>query len=234
MIEAFHRFLRRGFCQFIQVKPDSVPFDEALQLVLMSYRTVVHSTTGESPAFLTYATDLRPAIEGDWRLLHRCDERDRAKFLTNLRLDIQLQAYENRVRANKASNKGRGDRVFELNDLVLCELTPIEMLQASHLTESGRKLRPRWSLPYRVERVLHQGKTAVVKNLITSRTKEVHLQHARFIDRPINDIQRMMWNDVIKQEGLSMFDNWTRREKLQAFWEEVDRPQKRMKLDDGS
>lgn len=225
-IESFHRVLKKGFLHFAQVSEDNIPFDEVLQLILLGYRSVVHSTTNETPGFLLYGVDLRPALDNDWRYCRSTDEKQRLEFLNNMRLDVQYQAIRSIMKKNKEKNEGRKDAAFQLNDLVLTRNTPFEMSQMVHFSgEHGCKLIPRWSTPSRVIKISPGNKTAIVKNIISGKIKEVHLQNARPINAPVADCQREEWEKVMLLDGLSMHDKDARRKILQDFWEEVGTPQ---------
>ena len=100
VIESFHRTLSTGLRHF---KHDKIPIDEALELVLFGYHSTIHSTTNQSPSYLTFGLDPRLASDCDWRAERHPTNEERLKFLSTLRLDVQLQAQEaiNRQNANK-------------------------------------------------------------------------------------------------------------------------------------
>ncbi|KAH0471396.1 MAG: hypothetical protein KVP17_004122, partial [Porospora cf. gigantea B] len=64
IVEAFHprlsSFLR-------QIDQEEIPFPEALDSALFSYRATLHGSTQESPFYLTFGLDPSVGIEGDWR-----------------------------------------------------------------------------------------------------------------------------------------------------------------------
>lgn len=224
-IESFHRYLRRGLTDF-NSSSSKLPFNEALQLILMAYRSTVHSSTHETPAFLTYGTDLRSPLEGDWRFATSVEEKDRIKFLNILRLDLQYQVYKRRIAANMKSNDGRQDIGFSINDLVLCRTQSFKKNEARHQEfPSGKKLVPSWGLPCRVIKVLPGRKSAYVRSLLSGRDRHVHLQDARFLQPPKCSEMTQSWNQQIEGEMDSMFNPARRREVLEKFWEEVHFPQ---------
>lgn len=92
LIESFHRTLAKGLGSFIHPGGEKIEFKEALALVLYSYRASIHLTTGESPAFLTYGRDLKPARGGDWRFgPKQWDEGVRVQFLNELRSRFSIK-----------------------------------------------------------------------------------------------------------------------------------------------
>jgi transposase InsO family protein len=223
-VESFHRVLRKGLSRLRMTSRVPVVFDEALQLSLMGYRLTVHSTTNESPGFLTYGVDLRPAQEADWRYLRNEGEQMRTQYLNDMRIDVQFKAIKCIEARNRAANKDRSDMEFKLYELVLTRNTPQEMLQLSRRI-GGRKLVPRWSAPSRVVRVWSGGKRAVVRNLVTLKTKEVHVQDIRLVGLPEGDAQRQEWEAVLSQSELSMYDECTQQDILARFWQELEAPQ---------
>lgn len=96
VIESFHRTLNTGF-RFFNHK--ITPFHAALHNILFSYRVTIHSTTGHSPSFMIYGQDLRLTPDSEWRLKMNPEAAERLKFLSTLRLDVQLGAHHIRRRA---------------------------------------------------------------------------------------------------------------------------------------
>jgi len=227
VIESFHRTLNKGLSAF-NVPPHrpTISFHEALDLVLYSYRATLHSTTGESPAFLVYGVDLRPPMSNDWRFQRNVTVQERLKFLNEMRLDIQLQAYEKRLHANEKRNKYRAPSEFQLYQLILVRATDHDRLKYAHYSgEYKHKLIPKWSLPHRVITVYPGKKKALVRSLLTRDERLVHIQDVRFLQPPQSLLQREEWERVVLQDINSMFDPQVRREKLEQFWEAIDYPQ---------
>lgn len=223
-IESFHRVLRKGLIPFLNDKTERIPFDEALQLVLMSYRCTIHSTTNESPGFLTYGMDLQSPVHNDWRFIRNKEEQDRLQYLNNMRLDIQFQAIKNIELRNRRTNEGRIDKGFDVNELVLTRNTPFEISQLAHQLGS-RKLTPRWSIPCRIIRVFPGQKKAIARNLISGKLKEVHIQDVRFIAFPQGDEQKQEWEKILVNAEISLQDPASRDLILNKFWQDLEYPQ---------
>lgn len=225
-IESFHRTLNKGLASFeTNEETSALSFDEALQLILYSYRLTIHLTTGETPGFLTYGIDLRPPNDNDWRFTQDVPMQQRLKFLNETRLEIQWKAYDQRLRANERKNKERTPTEFEQYQLVLVRATDYERLRMAHSTgEHKHKLTPKWSLPHRVLIVYPGKKRALVRNLISFQQRVVHIQDVRFLRVPDNKIQRDEWNQIILKSLETMYDPEFRQTKLEAFWKEVDHP----------
>ena len=219
VIESFHRTLSIGLRHFNQ---RCISFSEALNLVLFGYRATPHLTTGHSPSYLTYGIDPRLAPDCDWRMEKAATEQERLKFLSTLRLDVQLQARNVLNRQNMRRNESRKSVVFEEGQLVLCRLIPLEQLQYK---TAFYKAVPRWTLPHRVIRVLPSEKSAIVRCLITQKTRQVHIQDVEFIMPPQGDVQRKEWFDLAQQEASSMYDPAVCRTTIEKFFEELDTPQ---------
>ena len=226
-IESFHRNFNKGLSSFEDSDSTSaISFDEALQLVLYSYRSTLHLTTGESPAFLTYGIDLRAPADNDWQFERNVQMQERLKFLNRMRLEIQWKAYDERLRAIERKNKKRVPTEFQLYQLVLVRATDYDRLRVAHSTgDHVHKLIPKWSLPHRVILVYPGAKKALVRNLLTGQQRLVHLQDVRFLQPPQSHVQREEWDLIISKALESMFDASFRQEKLQAFWQAVDHPQ---------
>jgi hypothetical protein len=227
VIESFHRVLRKGLSSF--EAPSHRPttsFYEALDLVLYSYRSTIHSTMGDSPGFLTYGIDLRPPADNDWRFCRSTSMKERLKFLNEMRLDIQWKAYDQRIRENQVKNQGRQPVEFELYQLILVKANDYDRTKYAHFSnEHKHKLIPKWSLPHRVTSVYPGKKKALARDLLTQKERHVHIQDVRFIKAPLTHLQREEWDKILVKEIDSMFDPQVRREKLDQFWEAIEFPQ---------
>jgi hypothetical protein len=106
----------------------------------------------------------------------------------------------------------------------LCRVHPDSRRRVSYLSyPEGKKLAPVWSLPYRVIKVLSEGKAAMVRSLLSPEVRHVHLQNARIIEAPRCSVVQEVWNEHVCREE-SIFDPLVRREVLEKFWEEVETP----------
>ncbi|MGH2622818.1 MAG: integrase catalytic domain-containing protein, partial [Sphingobacterium sp.] len=222
VIESFHRTLSTGL-RYLDQKV--VPFNEALGLVLFGYRATPHSTTGHSPSFLVYGIDPRLTPDGDWRREQSPLLQERFKFLSTLWLDVQLQAQNALNRQNMQKNEARKPVFFEDGQLVLCRLLPLEQLRYK---SAFYKAVPRWTLPHRVLRTLPSLRSAIVRCLITGKTRQVHIQDVQFIDPPRGDVQQEEWADLVHKEIKSMFDPEQCNLIIKAFFEAIAEPQRQL------
>jgi transposase InsO family protein len=225
-VEAFHRTLNRRLTHFEnETKFGEVPFPTALQLILWSYRAVIHSTMGESPAFLVYGIDPRSPIDNDWRMMDRTPEKDRVKFLNLLREDTQFRAFQRLKWLN--DRKQRIDVDIAPGDLVLVRQQHRDIIESATRDQTATKLVSRWGLPCRVLRPIYQtGNRFLVSDILTGREREVHITDIRAISPPQDDQQRQEWSDLIAEEiRKTMFDPTEREQALKRFWVSVDQPQ---------
>jgi len=77
--------------------------------------------------------------------------------------------------------------------------------------------------------VLPNKKSAIVRCLLTQKTRQIHIQDAKFISAPKCDIQQQEWYDIVHSEAKSMFDPTTCREVIENFFEEINQPQVQLK-----
>jgi hypothetical protein len=142
-------------------------------------------------------------------------------------------------RASQLGNtKGIGRDQIHLNDLVLLRLSPQE-LQKYHTFEGSMKLRPKWSLPYRVIQITPDGQAAQLRCLISGSKRQLplrkaHIQDLRFISPPRDLQQRAEWERIIAEETLGDFRNLSKRRViLNQFWEKVEPtgPNKRLRVE---
>ena len=191
-------------------------------MVLFAYRSTLHTTTANTPAFLTYGVDLRLAPDIDWRMEPELTTQERLKFLSTLRLDIQLQALRALSRQNITKNRHRIPTQFEEGQLILVRALPLDQLKYK---VSFYKAVPRWSLPHRVIRVFPGNKKAVVRCLLTSNSREVHIQDAQFILAPQGETQVAEWMKLARIQAESMYDPTTCKAKINEFFQQVTMPQ---------
>jgi transposase InsO family protein len=230
LIESFHRMLNKRISLFDKNSSENIGFPTALQLILWSYRIVIHSTTRETPSFLVYGLDLRPPCSQDWRFDSPQHEKDRIVFLNIMREDIQYQAYQRRLQENTKKNTNRTMFTLEENQLVLLRSTPKERQCAATNCGQATKLVPRWSLPHRVLHVYPGGQRALVRNLVTRYTRDAHITDIRLIEKPADEVQRTLWEQEVHENIPSMFESKEREKILRNFWEEIEYPQRTMAL----
>ena len=226
-VETFHRVLVKGFAHFCLSTPSSLSFEEALCLILMGYRATIHLSTRESPAFLLYGVDMRPAVERDWRSFRAVADRDRALYLSLIRLDIQAKALQAQQLLEEKFQKDRLVREFRVGDLVLMRYSEKEWVTLSRMYGS-RKIVPKWSIPYRVERVYRSGTVALLRSVVSgfrrfATMREVQLQNARFIEPPGSEEMQRLWDSAIKGAVESTaLDPSTANRLLSTDWEDFE------------
>jgi transposase InsO family protein len=224
MIETFHRTLKKNIAS-IHLNNNQIPFSTAVQLASYSYRSTIHLALGDSPAFLTFGSDLRPPIENDWRFLRHASDRQRAKVLSEIRLQQYERAHAQFVFLSQLDQPGRTHDVFEVGDLVLVAL-PKEEIARNTRREKNFKIAPKFGMPARVIRVSSNRKTAMVRHLGSGRTQEVHIQQARFLSLPACSILQRQWLDVASREAEAVIDHPQKRQQyLSTFWKELTQPQ---------
>ena len=218
-IESFHQTLNTHF-RFINQA--SMPFEEALDMSLCAYRATPHHSTGHSPSFLVFGQDPRLATDVDWRMEAVPIDQERLKFLSALRLDVQLQSQLQAISLNVKRNEDRQPVEFTEHQLVLCRHLPLDRLKYK---TAFYKAIPRWTTPYRVLKVLPSRKTAVVKCLLTNSTRQVHIQDVRFIEQPDGEVQHKEWEKIISEEAVNIYQPGVAQEVIRRFFTRLAEPQ---------
>ena len=186
-IEAFHKHLNRMFND-ISLLPN-IPIKDALPLALYRYRTLIHTSTHESPAFMLYGCDMRPIQPFDWRFREPSDHDSRIQYLSQVRKDILDQAL--RLRMYKMSEEVK--QPLKIGELVLAPASSYEVQRHQVQTKTSLKLIPKWTLPARVIQTFPVNQRAIIKYLLTGVTREVHIIDLRVIKPPIDIHQRKEW-----------------------------------------
>lgn len=224
-IESFHRTLNRRVIYFENLSHEAkLPFETVLQLILWGYRAVIHSTMGESPAFLVYGIDPRPPLDNDWRMIDKVPEQDRVRYLNLLREDIQARAFRRLQYLN--DEKRRLENTVEIGDLVLVRKQPHEIIQMGIRDATATKLLPHWGLPGRVVRAYKGANRLLVRDLTSGREREVHITDIRAVSPPQTEHQRQEWENQVETElSKSVLEPRERQHRITRFWEQVDQPQ---------
>lgn len=228
-VESFHRTLKKGLKQF-QLEGLYTTIDDALQLVCYSYRSTVHLSTGESPAFLTMGMDPKPPMESSWPGMTRSPtDEERLRYLSTMRLNLMYQAKRRQeVLAERLGVKENTEN-YKIGDLVVVKLDPYELQNLSRI-EGTRKLVPLWGIPGRIVRMFPGKGQVYVKNLLTKELVEVHRERLRRVNPPLSPLQKLEWERVLSHsmKSLGILDITNpveRKEILLQFWQEVDIPQ---------
>lgn len=229
LIETFHRTLKKNIAS-IHLENKSIPFSTAVQLAAYSYRSTIHLALGDSPAFITFGTDLRPPIENDWRFLNHPEDAQRAKVISEIRLQQTERAHAQFVHLSNLDQVGRTHDLFELNDIVLVSLSDKELTSTARV-EKDRKIAPKFSLPARVVQVSKNGKTATVRHFGSGRTQEAHIQNVRFVTLPSCPTLRQQWFSIAAQNAESTISDPARRELyIKTFWKDIIDAQEQIRV----
>jgi hypothetical protein len=223
-VESFHRTLRRGLGYF-HLTAAELSFTEALDLVLLGYRASPHSTTGDTPAYLATGVDLGPFEDGVPSARDTRKEADRRAFITLLRFDMSLRSAVRDEILRRKMLDHPPNRSFRVGELVLLPASQSDLSRFSNLA-GGAKLAPRWSLPHRVVQV-KSANTALVKDLVTHKVREVHISKCRFVSPPCDDQQAAEWSQLLEKELEASPDVWSPEERHQVIDKFFERPSKR-------
>lgn len=209
-VEAFHKTLNKFFTFNFR----KVLMPEALSLALYSYRSLIHSSSLESPAFLVYGRDLVPPQDCDWRFYSEASTQERIRFINQLRKDILTRSQQlSRIARDKALSVD-----LRVNDLVIVKARPPDLLQHGLRGEFSTKLIPKWSLPARVEGLAENRQRIHIRFLVTGRTRTVHISEVKVIGTPKDINQRNQW---IQQHEAEL------HKPISLDWDEVIQPQKK-------
>lgn len=233
LIESFHRVLNQRLRYFDNGTSPEMKLGTALQLILFSYRSVPHSATNHSPAFMTYGQDPRSPFDQDWRLAPTRSESDRIKFLNLLREDIIYKATKQAM-LRQFMNEAQENKVrLKEGDLVLLRASPVERIQAATRFSQAIKLLPSWTLPFRIVKVHKDGTRITARHLLSGQVRDAHVTNLRRIVKPHDRLQRELWVKEFLDPRDSMFTPEQRMKSLRTLWVVPEYPQKRARQDSG-
>ena len=191
-VESFHRHIKKTISILLRQAPN-LSLGEVLQFALFAYRTTPHLSLNETPAFLLYGLDPSLPQDQHWNETVHGISAERLQLMKKVRENLIKRAVELNERNRERQNQRRIDTKFKENDLILIR-------DSRNSTGESNKLRPYFSLPYRIIRIDDGGKTAEARSLLDGKTTQVHIQNARFIDEPKTDFQQEIWNHHIGEE----------------------------------
>ncbi|KAH0486034.1 MAG: uncharacterized protein KVP18_001592, partial [Porospora cf. gigantea A] len=171
-----------------------IPFPEALDSALFSYRATLHGTTQESPFYLTFGLDPSVGIHGDWRQRKAPDgASERLHLLQLARAEVRSRVLKEREQDLARKNlRTRVPVTFRVGQLVL--------LRASPSSRKRAKASPKWTMPCRVLKVSRNERAATVRPLLSREPKEVHIQDVVFVFPPVCESQQNEWEDWLQRD----------------------------------
>lgn len=186
-VERFHRTLKESLIKLAHVELGNMDFQEALSWTLLHYRSVPHSSIGDSPAFIAFGKDItilnHPSHNPqEMPTSSNSLEFSRLTMLGILRQSIKQRSMIEIDRLKKNEHLSRSTRLWP-NDLVVFKLNPTELTHRSQLMESS-KIISEWSYPARVIATNHDGTRAEVKLLTTGDTRRVALSDCVLLEAP--------------------------------------------------
>lgn len=227
-IETFHRTLTRGFQRYLVTEKRRIAVEELLQLILLGYRSSYHSSTRETPAYLTLGFDPRM---GSGSLGNRClpENQQRIDILNAVREEVMHRAFIRGVQQYAGTQQYRRTDPLKVGEVVLLPLERGEVgCRLSH--RGGLKIQPKFTMPYRVVHVFNMGRSAICRNLCVvsrfcSAYREASIQDLRRVELPFTEQQLAEWNTVLKNYYSEYVETEETQEFLiKLFWKEVENP----------
>ena len=149
--------MNRTLIEQVRAAADQIgsQWDTALGAILLAYRSVPHSSTGESPSYLVYGVDLRLPIESAYLSddpqvrIHAAESED---FIKEVQLSLSLARERAQSAIKKAQKKQELDfnSHFNAKDPVLSVGDRVVMYHPEEATSKNRKVTRPWYGPYRV------------------------------------------------------------------------------------
>jgi transposase InsO family protein len=201
-VERFHQALKKTFSLIRSTSREVCSIEEAVALTLLVYRTLPHTATGESPAFLTHGTNLlinnTDYVMTDNRL--NPIEQNRLLTLATLRHELIRRYWYLRMIAERESNEDMRAK-FALGELVIFRLTDTQQNTLAKKLGISPKLQSSWSLPMRVLQVNSTATTATVQCITSGYTTQVHILRTKKIKEPLTEKMKTEWTKIFDSES---------------------------------
>jgi len=187
-IETFHRFLRTSF---IALETYPVSTEVKTALIMWGYRSLPHTSTGETPSYLLTGCDIQLPFEDHERSIQYVDNAERLQAIKAAR-QLQLQIWEaRRQQYEEQMNRKRRPMILAENQLIMMR---------NHASNPP-KLASKWSYPCRVETVDDGGRSGTVKSLYDGQHYRVHIEDIKFINPPQTTQQELQWEIELLKEA---------------------------------
>lgn len=222
--ESFNRFLKQQLTSLRTYAGDDLSLVEIVSWILLAYRSTIHLTSGESPAYLALGHDIslgrETSLHNNWR--HEDCYSRRLDVLAEIRIDRRRKAEHLQQKALIEQGEESLDSL-RLNDVVLIRLTDMQHRKLGQMVRSA-KLVAWWSLPMRVTEVNAKGVVARVRCLTTGWEQVVHIERCRRIkDVAEGSSLRQTWDFICQKESYLFM-------KLRGT--QKNRPRKRPRVED--
>lgn len=228
-VESFHRVLSKGLQRFALSKSNDLAFDTVIQLIVFGYRIAIHSSIRDTPAYLTFGFDPKPPAAGGLPPL-RPKAVDRLQILNTIREEVVHRAHLRHMQQFKHNQEHRLTKPLQVGEIVLL---PVNRAEAAYhaVPHRGRKVMPKFTMPYRIVRIFNLGRSAHCRNLVplsrrANPIREASIQDIRRILVPQSLQQRQQWDNMLESYLLDhSIDESLRSELINEFWTELACPQ---------
>ena len=199
--ETLNRTIKKGLSALRGEREEQLTLREAIAWTMMSYRAMPHSSSFDTPAFMTHGCDL---VLGESATVLSGFRREdiaerRWEIVNNLRHELVRRA----TVAREIAVSEQSDKTFEkmhVGDVVIYSLTK-RQLERLGQGIGGSKLIPKWSLPNRVCTINKHGTSGIVRCIVTGQLTDVHIERLRRLGKPVTEAMRNHWKQVSLQEG---------------------------------
>ncbi|MCP3663190.1 MAG: DDE-type integrase/transposase/recombinase [Gammaproteobacteria bacterium] len=176
-VERYNHTLVDMLSMFVSKRQDD--WDEILDLVVFAYRTAIHSTTKETPAFLLYGRDLRQPSDlafnhqpGKFEALNEEYPFLIQQTLTDARAEALRNVEKSQTQQKAQHDKNIKPREFNIGDWVFVHTPP----NKPGLT---KKLLHSWHGPYEIVEISRPNVTVKLPFVPGSKPFKVHLTRVK-------------------------------------------------------
>lgn len=199
-VESFHRHLKKCLRILRSTSEKTLTFSEVVSWTMMAHRALPHTSTFDTPAYLTHGVDIRLREGSDVLSGFRPGNVDlqRMTVVNEIRSELARRAAVQRE-IQATAPKDKIERL-KIGDLVLCRLTPRQARKLGQQLKGGKLLQD-WSLPMRVDSTNRAGTVATLRCLTTGLICQAHANRLRRVQRPMTAALQDHWDQVCGEEG---------------------------------
>ena len=198
VIESFHQFLKKSLSTTLATHP-ALSLQDAVNFILIAYRSTPHSSTGDSPyRILTGLDFVLPNLQ-EWtqETFSSRSLGDRLTLLLQLRHDA-LQVSLSKVLDRQSHSKTQP--LIEVGDIIIAHLSPYDARKMSQFL-GPLKLAPQWSEPMRVTRLGKDGHTLQAKSIWHDKlTRQFNLNQVQALPKDCDPVLLPLLIEDIKKD----------------------------------
>ena len=188
LVERFNRTLKQMVSVLCETAGEN--WDQLISIVLLTYRTTVHESTGFTPFFLMYGREARQPIDAVLPVEHADVNLAPGDFslLVTQRLAEAKEFVQQYLPGVKAKQKFQHDRRVNFRQLKVGDTVLMRIM--AYPKGQNAAFRPKYDGPYTIMKVYNEGLVCGIVHDSSNKRKVVHYNHLKRV--PVSEIEAQL------------------------------------------